>query len=164
MKKIQTSMRDFSTAAHHFSPLSFLVASRLFFLLNRDYSPWWCNFNSKICLISRPIFHNVFSNNHLKTSLGGHVRQLENLRSWHESGMNLFFSIFEKSYLNYITNRVKMKEYMLARSVLLSFTSLITFPPKDQLGIIKHCTKQTLTAWIIFYYSKRMHASNTVQV
>lgn len=57
-----------------------------------------------------------------------------------------------------------MKEYLLARSVLLSFISLITFPPKDQLGIIKHCIKQTLTAWVIFYYLKRMHASNTVQV
>lgn len=57
-----------------------------------------------------------------------------------------------------------MKEHLLATSVLLSFISLITFPPKDQLGFIEHHAKQTQTAWVNFYYLKRMHASNTVQV
>lgn len=57
-----------------------------------------------------------------------------------------------------------MKEHLLATSALLSFISLITFPPKDQLGFIEHRTKQTQTAWVNFYYLKKMHTSNTVQV
>lgn len=57
-----------------------------------------------------------------------------------------------------------MKEYLLATSVLLSFISLITFPPKDQLGFIEHYIKETLIARVCFYFLKRMHASNIVQV
>lgn len=162
-KKIQTFMRNFSTFAHYFSPLSFLVAI-LFFLLNQDYSPWWCNSNSKICLISRPISHDVFSISHFKAPARGYLRQLDILGSWHEKGTNLFFSIFEKSYPYYFTNGVKIKEYLLVTFVLLSFISLITLPPKDQLGFIEHYTEQTLTAWVNFYYLKRMHASNIVQI
>lgn len=151
-------------SAHYFSPLSFTVAIPLFFLLNQDYSPWWYNFKTKICLISRPIFHHVFSISNFKTSLGCYLRQLENLGSWHESGTNLFFSTSEKSYLYYFTSRVKMKEYLLVTSVLLFLISLITFSPEGQLGFMEHCTKQTLTAWVIFYCLKRRHASNIVQV
>lgn len=48
-----------------------------------------------------------------------------------------------------------MKEYLQSTSVLLSVISLITFPPKDQLGFIEDYTKQTLTAWINFLLFKK---------
>lgn len=162
MKKNPNIYEEFQhICALLFSPL--FSSSNPFFLLNQDYSPWWCNSNSKICLISRPISHDVFSISHFKAPARGYLRQLDILGSWHEKGTNLF-SIFEKSYLYYFTNRVKMKEYLLATFVLSSFISLITLPPKDQLGFIEHYTEQTLTAWVNFYYLKRMHASNIVQI
>lgn len=112
MKKNPNIYEEFQhICALLFSPL--FSSSNPFFLLNQDYSPWWCNSNSKICLISRSISHDVFSISHFKAPARGYLRQLDILGSWHEKGTNLFFSIFEKSYPYYFTNRVKMKEYLL---------------------------------------------------
>lgn len=94
--------------------------SNPFFLLYQDYSTWWYNIRIKIWLISyRLIFHDIFSTSHFKTSVGGYLRRLENLGSWHELGTNLFFCASETSYPYYFTNRVKMKKHLLATSVLL---------------------------------------------
>lgn len=154
-------MRNFSNFAHYFFSLSFLLAT-FFLTLSRLQH---LVIKSKIWLNSYTlIFHYVFSIRHFKTSVGGYLRQLENLGSWHELGTNLFFCVLEKSYPSYFTNKVKMKEHLLTTSALLSFISLITLPPEDQLGFIEHHTKQTQAAWVNFYYLKRKHASDIVQL
>lgn len=56
-----------------------------------------------------------------------------------------------------------MKQHLLATSVLLSFISLITLPPEDQLGFTEDHTKQTQAAGVNFCDLRRKRASDIVQ-
>lgn len=137
-------MRNFSKSVYCLSPLLLVI-----FFLTLPRLQHLLMIKSKIWLIPyRLIFHDVFSISHFETSVGGSLRQLENLGSWHELGTNLFFCVFER----YFTNRVKMKEHFLATSVLLSFISLIIFHPEDSWASQNFIiNKPRLPKWILLF-------------